>query len=286
MPSALRATAPVNFGVRPFIASQAHTTMNLTELAALVGALAWAPPIFTAVRSWLTKPALRVITQPSPEVGYTTFGPILNLRLALTVKHRDIVITGVKLRLTHESGEETVFSWRGITQRLGQFNAPQVGTVPFEKELNVLAMKVSEKDIEERFIRFQSLTFLERKTDLDSIATKKLFWHRQNDTFSAEDFLRNQEMTEIYEFIKQSFSWKPGGYRLKFLIESPDAFELTGDEYTFSLTPMHVQDLSSNLSLIDKSYKNEVLPPPETDADRAERNIVWKWVYPEMLEEK
>lgn len=260
--------------------------MNLTELAALIGALAWAPPIFSGIRSWLTKPALRIITQPTPEVGYTTLGPILNFRLALTVKHRDIVITGVRIKLTHESGEETVFSWRGIIQRIGQFNAPQVGTVPFEKELNVLAMKVSEKDIEERFIRFQSFAFLERKGELDSIAAKKLSWHQQNNTFNADEFLRSQEMGDVYGHIKQAFSWKPGSYRLQFIIEAPDAFDLSGDEYTFNLTPMHIQDLSSNLAFVEKSYRNEVVPAAENDeAAKAERNISWRWVYPEMLAE-
>lgn len=260
--------------------------MNLTELAALVGALAWAPPIFSGIRLWLTKPSLRIITQPTPEIGYTSLGPILNCRLALTVKHRDIVITGVRIKLTHESGEETVFSWRSIIQRLGQFSAPQVGTVPFEKELNVLAMKVSEKDIEERFIRFQSVVFLERKGELDAIATKKLAWHKQNRTFNADEFLGSQEMGDIYEHTRQSFSWKSGSYHLQFIIEAPDVFELSGDEYTFNLTPMHIQDLSSNLAFIEKSYRNEVAPSAESDeAAKAEQNITWRWVYPEMLAE-
>lgn len=260
--------------------------MTFIDLAAFVGALAWAPPIFSSIRTWLTRPAVRIITQPNPEIGYTTLGPILNLRLALTVKHQDIVITGVRIHLKHESGEEVSFSWRGIIQRLGQFNAPQVGTVPFEKEMNVLAMKVAQKDIEERFIRFQSLSFLEHKGELDAIAAKKLAWHKKNDTFNAEEFLRSSEMNDVYGHIKQSFNWKPGGYRLQIKIESPDPFDLTGEQYTFSLSPLQVQDLSSNLAHVEKSYGHEVIPHvPETKEDEAkgERAIPWKWVYPEML---
>ncbi len=147
-------------------------------------------------------------------------------------------------------------------------------------------MKVSEKDIEERLIRFQSSAFLERKSALDAIAAKKLSWHRQNNAFNAEEFLRNQEMSDVYEHIKQSFSWKPGSYRLQFIIEAPDVFDLSGDEYTFNLTPMHIQDLSSNLAFVEKSYRNEVVPAAENDeAAKAERNISWRWVYPEMLAE-
>ena len=253
--------------------------MSFTDLAAVVGALAWIPPIFIAVRSWITKPKIRVITQPTPEIGFTTFGPILNLRIALTVTHRDIVVTGVQLQVTHESGESTSFSWRGIVQRMGTLTYPQVGAVPFEKELNVLAMKVSLKDVEERFIRFQSLDYVEHKAELEVITLKKLAHMRRATDFDGHAFLRCQEMNELYSYIKQTFSWKPGAYRMKVVLESPDAFTILDDEYTFSLTPLQVQTLSENLSRIEQFYANEVLPAKPDDQ---QAQIVWRWVYPDM----
>ncbi len=144
--------------------------MSFTDIAAVVGALAWLPPIVIGLRAWLTKPVVRVITQPVPEVGFTTYGPILNIRVALTVTHKDLVVTGIRLVVTHESGERTVFFWRGIVQRMGTMTYPQVGAVPFEKELNVLAMKVSQKDVEERFIRFQNAIFLTRRLTMRILA--------------------------------------------------------------------------------------------------------------------
>ena len=253
--------------------------MSFTDLAAIVGALAWLPPIFVAIRGWMTKPQIRVITQPSPEVGFTTLGPILNLRVALTVTHKDIVITGIRLKITHESGEQTSLSWRGIVQRMGTMNYPQVGAVPFEKELNVLAMKVSLKDVEERFIRFQNVDFLQHKAELETITLKTMAHLRQTESFDGPSFLKNQEMADLYSYIKQSFSWKPGGYRLQVLLESPDAFTVLDDEYVFTLSPLQVQNLSGNLRHIEQYYANEVLPPK---AGEQAAPIVWSWVYPEM----
>lgn len=253
--------------------------MSLTDFAAVVGALAWIPPIFVAIRGWMTKPQVRVITQPSPEIGFTTFGPILNLRVALTVTQKDIVITGVRLRVTHESGEQTYFSWRGIVQRMGTMNYPQVGAVPFEKEMNVLAMKVSQKDVEERFIRFQSLDFLERKAQLDGVAAKKLAHMRQAQSFVAEEFLRSQEMSDVYAHVRQSFSWKPGGYRLQVLLESPDAFGVVDDEYFFSLSSLDSQNISGNLQHVQQFFANDVLPQ---QFEGPAPQIPWVWVYPEM----
>lgn len=253
--------------------------MSFTDLAAIVGALAWLPPIVIALRSWLAKPQLRVITQPSPEIGYTTFGPILNLRLALTVTRKDIVVTGIRLQLTHESGEQTNFDWRGVTQRLGTMTYPQIGAVPFEKELNVLALKVSLKDVEERFVRFQTLAYLEKKSDLEASSLKKMAYLRAVNSFDAEAFLKSQEMLEIYSNFRQSFAWKTGGYRLKVLIESPDAFDVVGDEYTFNLSPLQVQEVSSNLAFVEQFYSNEILP---RGADEPVAQVQWKWVYPDM----
>jgi hypothetical protein len=138
----------------------------------------------------VTKPKVRVITQPSPEVGFTTFGPILNLRIAITVTHKDIVVTGIKLRATHESGDQSNFSWRGIVQRMGTLNHPENGPVQFEKELNVIAMKVSLKDVEERHTRFQSLVFLERKSELEAISVKRLELFRQSGNLDRNGFLK------------------------------------------------------------------------------------------------
>lgn len=253
--------------------------MSLIDLVAIVGALAWIPPIFSSVRDWLTKPEIRVITQPSPEIGYTTLGQILNLRVALTVKHKDIVITGIRLRVTHESGEETLFSWRGIVQRMGTMNYPQVGSVPFEKESNVLAMKVSQKDIEERFIRFQNLDFLANKGVIESPALKKLAYLQNSGTLDEISFLKCQEMTDLYSFISQSFSWKSGGYRLKVLLESPDVFSVLDDEYTFTLSPLHVQKLQDNLKHIESYFANEVTPPKQGEEQTP---VAWSWVYPDM----
>lgn len=253
--------------------------MTLIEFAAVVGALAWLPPIFTTVRNWLTRPQLRVITQVTPEIGFTVFGPILNLRVAFTVTHKDIVITGVRLLLTHESGERKYFSWQGIVQRMGVMTNSQTGPMPFEKELNVLAMKVPVKDVEERLIRFQNQDFLKHKADLEAISLKKMAYLRESNTFIAEQFLRCQEMSELYSYNRQSFSWKSGVYQLKFIIESPDSFTLLDNEYTFSLAPLNIQEISKNLNHIEQYYANEVLPLKEGEEIK---KISWNWVYPEM----
>ncbi len=253
--------------------------MSLIEVAAVVGAFAWAPPIFSAIRNWLTKPEIRVITQATPEIGYTVLGPIINLQIALTVQHKDIVVTGMQLQVRHESGTKTLFSWQGIVQRMGTMTNPQIGVMPYEKELNVLAMKVSLKDVEERFIRFQNPEFLDRKTEIEAVSLKKLAHLRQSNTFEGEGFLRSQEMADLYSYTRQAFPWKPGTYHLSIILESPDKFTVLDDQYSFILTPLQIQQLEGNLNLVEPYYANEILPPED---GKETKKVQMNWVYPQM----
>jgi hypothetical protein len=253
--------------------------MSLIDVAAVVGALAWVPPIFSTVRNWITKPEIRIITASTPEIGYTVLGPILNLQIALTVKHKDIVITGMHIQVRHESGEMTQFSWQGVKQRLGTMTNDQLGVMPYEKDLNVLAMKVSLKDVEERFIQFRSPSFLSRKSELEAVSFKKLAHLRQSNTFDGDAFLQSQEMADLYSYTRQAFSWKPGAYVLSVVLESPDEFTVLDDQYSFNLAPIQIKQLTDNLDTVQPSYATEVLPAKEGEKSK---KIEWNWVYPQM----
>lgn len=253
--------------------------MTSTDWIAIVGALAWLPPIIAALKAWLTRPEVRIITQPAPEIGFTTYGPICNMRLAFSVKNKDLVVTGLKIVIVHESGESRTFYWRGITQKIGQMHYPEVGPVPFEKELNVLAMKLVERDIEERFIRFQELAFLNAKSKVEKRATKKIAYLKQQGTLDMATFLKSEEMADVFLCVKQAFSWKAGNYKLRFEIESPESFSVSDDKYEFSLTPVDIEHLQQNIGTIEESYARELTSSREEDKPSP---IVWNWSYPDL----
>ena len=253
--------------------------MTATDWIAIVGALAWLPPIVGAINEWLTRPEVRIITQPAPEIGFTTFGPICNMRLAFSVKNKDLVVTGLKLDITHESGEARIFEWRGITQKMGQMNYPEIGPVPFEKELNVLAMKLVERDIEERFVRFQESAFLESKSTAEKRATKRLAYLKQQGALDIEAFLKCEEMSDVYSCIKQGFSWKAGNYKIRIVLESPENFLVSDDRYEFSLSLVDIEHLEANKASIQLAYVRELNAVNGGEKGSA---IVWNWSYPNM----
>jgi len=133
--------------------------VQLIDWIAIFGALAWMPHLIGALKNLLLTSKIRIITQKSVEIGFTTFGSIFNLRIAFAVENKDIVISEIRVKIKHDSGEERLLEWQGITQQLGKMKIPNAGDMPYENEHSVLAIKLNQKDIEERLIRFQEPIF-------------------------------------------------------------------------------------------------------------------------------
>lgn len=251
--------------------------MSWYEAAAILGALAWIPYLVKLIKDLTTIPEVRIIVEHTAEIGYTSLGPILNLRIAFAVRHRDIVVSSIKIRLKHEGGEEKSLSWRGITQRIAQMQVPESVPIPWEKESSVLAIKLTEKEVEERLIRFQDNDFHMKKEESESIAGKKLAYLKGKNEFNPDLFLKSEEMNEIITFIKQWFNWKQGKYSVAFDMESPDKFVLKDNTYEFYLNPLNIESLELNKNLIILSYEDMFKFDIE---DYKPHKPVWHWVNP------
>ncbi len=251
--------------------------MTIIEGAAVLGALAWLPYLIKIVRDVVTHPEVRVVVQRTAEIGYTVFGPIVNLRVAFSVRHRDIVISAIRIRLRHESGEEKLLSWHGIVQRLGQFHPPETAPIPWEKELSVLAIKLTTKEVEERFIRFQEDDYHTNKEQYDSKAAKKVSYLKGKDEYNPDEFLSCEEMKDVYSFVKHWFNWKQGKYALTFEVDSPEVFSLKDNRYEFSLNQLEVELLESNKGLIETSYEDQV---KYGVVGYEPHNPTWNWASP------
>jgi hypothetical protein len=251
--------------------------MSIFEFAAILGALAWIPPLFKIIKNYLTTPEIRIITQKNAEIGFTTYGPIFNIRIAFATRHKDVVLSAIKITLRHESGEERVFSWQGIVQRMGEIRNPEGATIPWEKEHSVLAIKLNEKEVEERLIRFQEEDFHINKEIYEAKSAKKLSYLFEKGGFNPDEFLQSEEMSEQVSFIKHWTNWKQGEYSITFDIESPEKFILTDNKYKFSFTPLDIEVLEKNKDLILLSYEDEI---KNKQKDYQLNNVIWGWRNP------
>lgn len=251
--------------------------MKLIDGIAILGALAWAPHLISLIKHYLTKPKVRIITSRAVDIGFTSLGPILNVHLAFSVEHKDLVVSDLKIRLKHESGEERTFEWQGIKQQVGKMTTPDAGSMPFEKEQSVLAIKLNQTQIEERFIRFQDVAFISTKREYENKAIKKIAYLKAENKYEAENFLREQEMTELYNFNKHAFPWKEGEYTVSIEVKSPEKFILSDNVRIFSLSAIDIEELSKNKDVLEADYRRIMIGQKE-----GEPEIVWNWRFPAL----
>lgn len=257
--------------------TEVSSSINIFEIAALLGALAWLPHIVKLIKDYFIKAEIRIILPKYPEVGFSTFGNIFNTKIAFATKNKDIVISDIGIKIKHESGSEKYFSWQGITHRLAEFVKDNT-TLPMEKNQSVLAIKLNPREVEERFIRFQDNSFLESKDGMEIKLIKKISnlhkSKKMTELTSADEFL------DFLNFINKSFSWIQGKYDLEFVIKSPEKFNIQDHKYNFELTPVDIDNLEKNKKNIEKFVEliGESISNPEFKAE----DLSWNWCYPRI----
>lgn len=256
--------------------AESHS-VSIFEIAALLGALAWLPYIFNLLKNYIIKPEIKIVLQKYAELGFTSLGHIFNIKIAFSVKHKDVVISGIRIKILHESGDEKFLSWQGITQRFFELKR-EGSSYPMEREQSVLAIKLNQKDIEERFIRFQDGNYLLKKHEYEQSIFRKTSNLQKSDSLNFESVVKLEEYQNMLTYIKQSYNWKPGKYKLSFLLESPDKITVLDNEYSFELNNMDIESLEKNKEFIKKSY--EQIYKILTKSEEKEEDIFWNWVYP------
>lgn len=253
--------------------------MKSIEWIAIVGALAWLPHLISVIKNYFTESEVRIITQKIAEIGFTTFGPIFNMRVAFSVKNRDLVISNFTIKVKHESGEEQLFEWQGIKQQLYKMTTID-GPIPYEKESSVLAIKLNQKEIEEKSIQCQAVSFIDRRKDLEDKAIKKLVFEKSQEHFDPMDFLKCQESKDMYNYTKHSFSWKAGNYKVVYEIKSPEKFTLVGNKYEFNLNSIDIEELEANKDKIEQDYINAFY----SKEDEEYKEVSWNWKNPSITQ--
>jgi hypothetical protein len=69
-----------------------------------------------------------------------------------------------------------LFEWQGIRQQLLKMTAPDGSVMPYEKEHSVLAIKLNQKEIEERHIQCQETAFINGKFEYENKAIKRMIY--------------------------------------------------------------------------------------------------------------
>ena len=245
------------------------------EIAAYVGAAAWLPPIIFVIYRATIKPKVTIVPEKQVEIGYTTFGPIFNIRLAVSAARKDTIIDHVGISIRHEDGASHEFSWAGMRETFSEIK-DMSGNMQFvERDYSPIALVLSKFGVIERFFRFQAPSFHSKHKKLLRVATDYQAYLKTKKADYHEDLLNSQQVHDVLEFYEQYFFWKSGQYSVRFSVKSPKKVILTESVYVFDLQPYEVDDLKKNLPM----FKIEATNLIKSDIKSFRRKEVkWNWV--------
>lgn len=141
----------------------------------------------------------------------------------------------------------------------------------------MLAIKLLEREVEERFIRFQEPDFHTNKESYDAKAEKRLAYMQGSCGIDLDQFLASEEMMDVCSFVKHWFGWKQGKYTLTLEVESPERFKIKDNVHEFSLNALDIEGLEANKGMIESSYEDQMKAGVE---GYSPKRPIWNWTYP------
>ena len=254
--------------------------MNWVGWVAIIGAGAWIPHIIYFIYNKFVNPKLNFIPESTIEVGYSFYGPILNPAFAISTARKDALVEKIKIKMIHDgTKEEHEFIWQYLDEKGFEGMSTKGEKIELRKTQSAIALKIGVVGLIEKKVLFNDIAFLQKRLELE------------NALYEQEDFLKRtrseeypgcifmtREYTDLIDFIRTSFYWKEGEYKLYLY-----AYEISSksphiEEYSFNLKRIDIDKLERNIEITQKFVKSSI----EFRAGTINTfpYYYWNWAYP------
>jgi len=251
---------------------------TMFKILAVLGALAWLPQVIIFIKNQLIKPILKIIPGNQLEIGYTTFGPIINSNFAIVAENKKALIDKIEIELTHENNDTQKFKWKWIEETLHVVDLPDFsGSLPTRKNQTAIAINIMKDELIEKKIGFQQNTFQSDQ--------KKLVQNTIEDAINLGkaakpivDLHASKNYNDLKDLYQNGFNWKVGQYSVLIKVFENSTKKPFTKLVSFKMTALDVNNLKTNIekcnSEIERSYINSEIEYP-----------TWNWANI-MIDEK
>lgn len=256
--------------------------MTWIDIAALIGAAAWLPQIVTWVYRAAVKPKLDIVPAPTPEVGYTFYGPIFNVMLAFSAARKDAIIDQIQLTISHEKGRRISLTWVSLNEAFSQIRGPAGETSEISKNQAAIALKIGTVALAEKLVGFQDLEFLTGARErLNSLMEHQAHLGKTTDEPNKET-LKSKQFAEWRDYYERHFCWEVGSYNVNAQLHLLGVKKTTTRTWQFRLSALDVDRLKKNLDEVSRCL-TEMIDPPDPE-DR--RDYSWTWINPTLEDQR
>lgn len=247
--------------------------MEFMDIIAILGALAWLPQIFSWIYNWMKKPKISIYHDGEAEVGYIKNGNVFNLRFSFLARDKHALIDDMELELTNIDGAHHTLKWMWYSETFYELQGP-AGNSIMAKQQNAIAINAFKDVLIEKFIGFQSATFLEKKKQLAYKLTTFIENQKINGDVNIDDIKRSNEYNELIRLYKNSLFWKAGEYSAVAKIHVADTNETISHSFNFRLSELEIDTLNKNIEFAKSVVDTEFV-------DTTQQPIgAWLWAKP------
>lgn len=252
--------------------------MTASDVAAYIGAAAWAPQIIQWLYSSTKKPKLKAVSGGAAQIGYTGFGPVVGKTIAISCDRKDALIKSVRLYAAHEKGEKRQLNWSWLNESQMQMSAPTGEVFQFGKNEPALALKVSTLTLTQKTISFTDLEF---QTGFASVKETLLhhfdYLKKKGGGEDPEDALvKSREFTDAEDFFRKNFFWKQGKYTIDIEFEIVGLSPPHKERFYVILQKADADSLQDNLKFFEGQIRADLRSYSGVTAKWPD----WKWANP------
>ncbi|MDP8263853.1 MAG: hypothetical protein P9M12_00035 [Candidatus Aceula lacicola] len=254
-------------------------SFNYTTFLAFLGAAAWLPHIFSWIYKAIVKPHIHITIGQKLEVGYTGYGPILNLMCAISSSRCDALVNKINIILRHEKGQETALTWVTLNESISQIRSITGTTAEVGKYQAAIALKVGTVNLVEKLIGFQDFEF-QQERDLLLTKAAEVLNHSKKTTPSdyKTKVLQSKELDDLISYYKQEINWQVGKYFGEIKVSVAQSKKVSVHPFEFSLTKNDIDRLNKNIDEIKRTINDAISPPEEKKGE------IWDWIRPQITQ--
>jgi hypothetical protein len=246
--------------------------MTVIEILAIIGALSWTYPLIMWLDRRFTRTKMEIINHKEFQIGYTSFGPILNIDLALSASKSDAFVKDISITLKHESNQTEIFKWEWFEENLMEFEIPDSGgIVPYKKNQKAIALKVLTNTLAERRIGFQKPLYHNGYSEQYQ-KTFEIYQNYISKNVDVNELKAAKEYIDFENFFKNNFIWKVGKYTGTLTCKVANSKKSFKKDIEFYLTNIDIRKLEANVILCLDTLENHFIN------DNPDFNVNWNWV--------
>jgi hypothetical protein len=263
--------------------------MNATDIAALVGAAAWALPIFYGAYKFYAKPKLSIYAGGSAQIGFTELGPIFNPRAAFRATRSDIVVVRISVTVQFPNGIKSTFRCVNLEEILSQTSKVGDSGQIVYLDNPFLALLVTPNALVERMLKCQSQEFRESSKRLEAQFESYLENQRHllgdgNDINYHAASKTSAERRDIESLYQNWFQWEAGLYNVEIHCDTSRPAKVEFAAFQFILSERYAIDLRRNLAAVSRYWDlrsiRHVTPGQAIPMDQPQ----WVWREIDMKE--